>query len=462
MEPDIWGEVILIVLSMLLYGMFDSMEVAMRAAQKSRLLQWKEEGRYGAAAALLMRETPAPFVMALQIGLTCTSMAAAIGAGALTADQVLRWLVGRWPWLGLTWWVGALALALATVVMTYVMLVFGQLVPRAIARQHPERVACAFAPALIALARLCRGIRTGLTASATLVLWLWGQRHTPEFTQFIPITEEEVTTLMREGAERGIFEQVEQELIAGVFEFTDTAAREIMVPRVRIQSLDVTTPTDEVVRRLTEISYSRVPVYEGDLDHIVGILYFKDVLRAIGEGRPWEMRRLLHPPLYVPEMIQISRLLRMLQQRRLNMAIVVDEHGGVAGLITTEDLLEQLVGDISDEGEPEADALVTILPDGAMVAQGSAPLWELREQYALPLEESAHYHTMAGLMLARLGHIPQGGETIVEQGYSLTVVDMDGPRIARVKIERRAAEDTESPAEATSPGDAESSMPGSQ
>ncbi|HEY5870487.1 MAG TPA: transporter associated domain-containing protein, partial [Candidatus Tectomicrobia bacterium] len=137
-------------------------------------------------------------------------------------------------------------------------------------------------------------------------------------------------------------------------------------------------------------------------------------------------------------------------------------HGGVAGLITTEDLLEQLVGDISDEGEPEADALVTLLPDGAMVAQGSAPLWELREQYDLPLEESAHYHTMAGLMLARLGHIPQGGEAIVEQGYILTVVDMDGPRIARVKIEGRATEETEAQAEATAPGDAETSMPGSQ
>jgi putative hemolysin len=210
--------------------------------------------------------------------------------------------------------------------------------------------------------------------------------------------------MVREGAERGIFEKVEQELIAGVFEFTDTSAREIMVPRVRIQALDVTTPTDEVVRRLTEIGYSRVPVYEGDLDHIVGVLYLKDVLRAIGEGRPWEMRRLLHPPLYVPEMVQISRLLRMLQQRRLHMAIVVDEHGGVAGLVTTEDLLEQLVGDIRDEGEPEADALVTMLPDGAMVAQGSAPLWELRERYALPLEESVHYHTMAGLLLAS-GHI---------------------------------------------------------
>jgi putative hemolysin len=265
--------------------------------------------------------------------------------------------------------------------------------------------------------------------------------------------------MVREGAERGIFEKVEQELIAGVFEFTDTAAREIMVPRVRMQALDVTTPTDEVVQRLTEIGYSRVPVYEGDLDHIVGVLYLKDVLRAIGEVRPWEMRRLLHPPLYVPEMVQISRLLRMLQQRRLHMAIVVDEHGGVAGLVTTEDLLEQLVGDIRDEGEPEADALVTVLPDGAMVAQGSAPLWELRERYALPLEESVHYHTVAGLLLARLGHIPQGGEAIVEQGYTLTVVDMDGPRIARVKIERRAAEEMESPAEAASSGNAEANVP---
>jgi putative hemolysin len=462
MESDIWGEVILIVLSGLLYGTFESMEVAIRAAQKSRLLQWKEENRYGAGAALCVRETLEPFVMTLQIGLTCTGMAAAIGMGALTSGQALPWLLARWPWLGLTWWVGALALALAIALLTYGMLVFGQLVPRAIAQQYPESVACLFAPALVALTRLCRVVRTVLTASASIVLWLGGQRRIPEFTSLIPITEEEVTTMVREGAERGIFEKVEQELIAGVFEFTDTAASEIMVPRVRMQALDVTIPTDEVVRRLMETGYSRVPVYEGDLDHIVGVLYLKDVLRAIGEERPWEMRRLLHPPLYVPEMVQISRLLRMLQQRRLHMAIVVDEHGGVAGLVTTEDILEQLVGDIRDEGEPEADALVTVLPDGAMVAQGSAPLWELRERYALPLDESVHYHTVAGLLLARLGHIPQGGEAIVEQGYALTVVDMDGPRIARVKIEQRSAEETGSPAEAGSSDNAVASMPDPQ
>src|SRR5262245_48448369 len=313
MESDIWGEVILIVLSGLLYGAFESIEVAIRAAQKSRLLQWKEENRYGAAAALLMRETLEPFVMTLQIGLTCTGMAVAIGVGALTLVHVLPWLLARWPWLDLTWWIGVLVLVLTIALLSYIMLVFGQLVPRAIAQQYPERVVCVFAPTLVALTRLCRVLRTGLTASARVVLWLGGQGRIPEFTSLIPITEEEVTTMVREGAERGIFEKVEQELIAGVFEFTDTAAREIMVPRVRMQALDVTTPTDEVVQHLTETGYSRVPVYEGDLDHVVGVLYLKDVLRTIGEGHPWAMRRLLHPLLYVPEMVQISRLLRMLR-----------------------------------------------------------------------------------------------------------------------------------------------------
>ena len=454
MAAEIWGMLALIGLAVLWYGICDGAEVALYAAQKSRLLQWQEEGRHSAAVALLIRDAPGQFVMTLHIGMTCAGMVAAVCVGALTVGQGLPWLVARWPWHSSAWWLDVLSLALVTACLTYVMLVFGQLVPRAIAQQYPEHVVCWLARPLMALTRLCRVVRTVLTASATVVLWVFGQRRPPEFTPLTPITEEDVTTMVREGAERGIFETVEHELIAGVFEFTDTATREVMVPRVRIQALDVTTPADEIVRRLTDIGHSRVPVYEGDLDHIVGVLYFKDVMRAIGEGQAWNVQSLLHPPLYVPEMVQISRVLRMLQQRRLNIAIVVDEHGGVAGLVTTEDLLEQLVGEIRDEGEPETDALVTMLPDGAMVAQGSAPLWELRERYALPLEESAHYNTLAGLLLAHLGHIPQGGETIVEQGYSLTVVDVDGPRIARVKVERRASEQPENAAGASSSGNA--------
>lgn len=452
MAAEIWGMLALIGLAVLLYGICDGMEVALRVTQKSRLLQWQEEGRRSAAAALLIREAPEQFVMTLHIGMTWCAMTAAVCAGALTVGQGLPWLMVHWPWLSATWWLEVLSLALVMACLTCVMLVCGQLVPRAVAQQHPEGVVCALARPLIALTGLCRVVRTVLTALATVVLWAFGQRRPPEFTPLTPITEEDVTTMVREGAERGIFETVEHELIAGVFEFTDTAAREVMVPRVRIQALDVTIPPDEIVPRLTDIGHSRVPIYEGDLDHIVGVLYFKDVMRAMSQGQGWDVLSLLHPPLYIPEMVQISRVLRMLQQRRLNMAIVVDEHGGVAGLVTTEDLLEQLVGEIRDEGEPEVDALVTMLPDGAMVAQGSAPLWELSERYALQLEESAHYHTLAGLLLARLGHIPQGGETIVERGYSLTVVDVDGPRIARVKIERRASEEAESATGASSSG----------
>lgn len=437
---ELWGTYILVGLAIPVYGICAALETALRTAQKSRLLQWQEDRVGGAALALQLREDPEQSIMTLQIGMTCCSITAAVLVGALAIGQGRAWLEALWPTSWLTIWVGRCILLVAAALLTYLTLVFGQFVPRALAQQHPERVVCWLARPLTALTELCHLLHAILAGSSVAVLWLLGQQRPPTFMPFTAITEEDVTTMVREGAERGIFETVEHELIAGVFEFTDTAAREVMVPRVHMQALEISTPQDEVVHRLFAMGYSRIPVYDGDLDHILGILHAKDVFRALGEERSWDVRSLIHPPLYVPEMVQISRLLRMLQQRRLNMAIVVDEHGGVAGLITTENLLEQLVGDIHDEDETEGDALVTALPDGALIVQGSAPLWELREHYALPLQESTHYHTLAGLLLTRLGHIPQGGETIIEEGYTCTVVDMDGPRIARVKIERRATE----------------------
>jgi putative hemolysin len=322
-------------------------------------------------------------------------------------------------------------------VLTYALLLCGQLIPRAIAQHYPEHILCWMSRPLIILTKICGVTRGLLTASLTVVLWILGQRHLPEPESSAPITEEAVTTMVQEGAERGIFEALELELIEGVFEFTETAAREVMVPRVRIEALEVNTTPQDVLRQMSEIGHSRVPVYNGDLDHIVGVLYLKDVMRAIAEGQYWELRHLLHPPLFVPETVQISLLLRTLQQQHLNMAIVIDEHGGVAGLVTIEDLLERLVGEIRDEWEPDEEAEIVQLPDGAWVIQGNVPLWELRERFALPVEESPDYQTLAGFLLARLGRIPKGGETIHEYGYTFTVVDMEGPRIARVKVEQR-------------------------
>lgn len=441
MIPRLFGVYLFIGLAIVAYSICTAMEAALRAAQKNRLLQWHAEGRSSAAVALQIREAPEQYMMTLQIGMVCSSIVAAVLLSTLAPSQ--HWLDSVWPSSPLAPYLAYGTLVGQSVLLAYIILVCGQFIPRAIAQQHPEQLLCWFARPLLIITRACRILHALLTLSASALLWLLGQPRPMTFAPLATITEEDVTTMVREGAERGIFEAVEQELIAGVFEFTDTAAREIMVPRVHIQALEVTTPTEEVIRHLTEIGYSRVPVYEGDLDHILGILYFKDVFRALGEERPWQIRHLLHPALYVPEMVQISRLLRMLQQRRVNMAIVVDEHGGVAGLVTTEDLLEQLVGDIRDEDETETDALVVSLPDGALIVQGNAPLSALRERYALPLAESPDYHTLAGLLLARLEHVPKGGETVLEHDYTLTVVDMDGPRIARVKVQRCPPADIE-------------------
>lgn len=440
-SDNLWGEIILIGLALLLRGACHGAEVALLTAQKSRLQEWQEDGRPGAADALLMYETPERFRLTIQVAMIFTGVFAAAVAGAVAVQQVVPWLTAQWSASGFVAWAPVLTVALAICLLTYVTLIVGQLVPRAVALQHPEWVLCLVARPFRRLTRLSGAVRAALMISVRCVLWVLRQRPPSEESSLMTITEETVTTMVREGADRGIFEEVEHELIEGVFEFTDTAAREVMVPRVHIQALDITTSPEDVLHKMSHIGHSRVPIFSGDLDHIVGVLYFKDLLRAISDGTSWSLYGLLHQPLFVPETVQISQLLRTLQQQRLNMAIAIDEHGGVAGLVTMEDLIEQLVGEIGDEDEAERDPQVINLPDGAMVVRGSIPLWELRERYALPVEESSDYQTIAGLLLARLGRIPQGGEAIIERGYRFTVVDMEGPRIARVRIEPSLSED---------------------
>ena len=440
-SDSIWAEVGLIGLAVLLQGVCQGVEVAILAVRQSRRQQAVTADRPSAAVVGLILESPERFLTTIQIGKTCCGMFAAILAGVVVVRDVASWLLGWSEGFGGAIWSMPLAFVLVLGGLTYVSLIVGQWVPQVIAQQHLDAVLRWVARPLVMLTRLCVAIRLLCTASLTVVLWLLRHPRLTAEAAAAAITEEDVTTLVREGAERGIFEEVEHELIEGVFEFTDTAAREIMIPRVRIQALDVNTPPDEVIHKMGDNGHSRVPIYSGDLDHVVGVLYFKDLIRAISEERAWTLRSLLHPPLFVPETVQISRLLRTLQQRRLNMAMVVDEHGGVAGLVTVEDLLEQLVGEIADEDEPMPDAQIVQMPDGSLVIQGSMSLWDLHERFDLPVEASADYQTLAGLLLARLGRVPQGGETIVEHGYRFTVVDMDGPRVVRVKAERYLPEE---------------------
>jgi CBS domain containing-hemolysin-like protein len=212
--------------------------------------------------------------------------------------------------------------------------------------------------------------------------------------------------------------------------------REIMTPRPHIQGLAMATPPEEVLRRAVVIGHSRIPVYRDSMEQPVGIIVIKDLLRAAAQGAPFSLPDLLRPPLFIPETSRISVLLREFQRHHQSLALVVDEHGSVVGLVTLEDMLEEIVGEIRGEGEVETPPFAQRLPDGSYVLDGFAPIRDVRTRLALPVEESSDYQTVAGFLIHSLGAIPKPGASIAGGGYRWTVVDMEGPKITKVKVER--------------------------
>jgi putative hemolysin len=249
------------------------------------------------------------------------------------------------------------------------------------------------------------------------------------------VSEEEVKYLLREGTEKGVFEKLEDELVRSIFEFADRTVREIMVPRVNIVGLDVDTPPEEVLRRAADIRYSRIVVYRRSVEHPVGIVAVRALFRLVARGETPVLAHVMRPPFFVPETARVSRLLRDFQRRRQYLALVVDEYGGVVGLVTLEDLLEEIVGEIREPGE-NVPAYVTRLSDRAYVVDGSAPVRELREALDVPVPDSLDYTTAAGFLITALGSLPTPGVALSRDGWRWTVVDMDGPRVTKVKLER--------------------------
>ncbi|HLA79893.1 MAG TPA: hemolysin family protein, partial [Vicinamibacteria bacterium] len=249
------------------------------------------------------------------------------------------------------------------------------------------------------------------------------------------VSEEEIKHLVKEGRDQGLLDQTEMDLIHSVFQFSETPVKKVMVPRPKIFALDVATPPGEVERLMVEGGFSRIPVFEGSVDNIMGLIYGKDALRLLEKRQPVVIRKILHPAHFVPETKKVGELLKELQKRRTHMAIVIDEHGSVTGLVTLEDLLEEIVGEIQDEYDWE-ERPVEKLKDGSLVVDGTVSATELREGHEVPIPESAEFETVAGFMLDVLGSMPKGGEVVTVGDYRLTVVDVEKNRISKVKIER--------------------------
>jgi putative hemolysin len=357
-------------------------------------------------------------------------LASAIGGAA--AIGYLKPQIAALPIPLVARWSEAIALVIVVVPISYFSLVLGELVPKSLALRYSEQIACFVARPIEFLARVSAIFVKVLTASSNAVLRLLGGKDV-EGASFISV--DEVKSLIREGAAKGIFNEMEKELIHSVFEFADTSAKAVMIPRTEIHAVDVHSSLAEVAKSFVDSGFSRIPVYEGELDKIIGILYNKDVFKALQEKSDFRVRDHLHPAFFVPSTLPISELLKQLQRRRLAVALVVNEFGEVEGLVTLEDLVEEIVGEIRDEYDREERGPVERLPDGSMVIQGSALLKDLKTDFDLPFEESPDYHTLAGFMLARLKRIPRGGEWVEEHGYKLTIVDMEGRRILKIKVE---------------------------
>jgi putative hemolysin len=367
----------------------------------------------------------------VQIGITLFGTFAAVFGGASIAD-VLQVYLETIP--AIAPYAAGIAATVVALAISYLSLIIGELVPKRLALQNAEGIAVLIAPMMWWLARLTAPVVWFLTISTELVLRLLGRRNVEEQL----VTEDDIMALVREGADVGTVEAAEKDIIHNVFTFTDRAVRSVMTPRTQIVALDIDTPMSEVMKIIADNGYSRLPVYEGSLDHILGIVYVKDILHAWPHPDQADLRSLLRPPMHVLESQRAAAVFQQLKQKRNALAIVLDEYGQVAGVVTLEDMLEELVGDIGDEYD-EADESFVRREDGTYLVDGLMPFEDARERLHLPavaedLVRAHGFETLAGFMLALLGRIPIAGDTVRWEGFSFEVIDMDSRRIDKVLV----------------------------
>ncbi|HEY64871.1 MAG TPA: HlyC/CorC family transporter [Caldilineae bacterium] len=431
---EILLEVSLILILILLNGFFAAAEIAVISARRGRLQVLASEGHPGAQRVLALQQDPSRFLSTVQIGVTLVgALASAIGGAS-----VVRFLEPRLAALPLPWsaaYVEAVAILLVVAVISYLSLVVGELVPKKLALRRAEALAMALSAPLDRLACLAHPLVWILTRSSDFVLQLvvgLSDLLSPaEKEKEAGVTDEEILAMLREGVAMGVFHPSEQALVQGVFRFADRRVQEVMRPRADITAVEASTPVAEVLELARQRGFSRYPVYEGDLDHIVGLVHVKDLLSDDDPQRP--VRETVREPLLVPDSLRLIELLRQFQRAGTHLAIVLDEYGGTAGLVTLEDLLEEIVGDIEDE-HPHPEPGLRRRPDGALIVPGTMPVHDLAQTLHLTILEHAPYDTVAGLILYLLGRIPRPGEEVTYAGYRLVVQEMEARRIKQVMI----------------------------
>ena len=427
-------QIILLLVLILVNAFFAASEIAIISLNDNKIRKMAEEGHKKAKLVLKLTADSSNFLATIQIGVTLAGFLTSATAAQSLAEPLARWFIGLVP--SMSGYLGAIqsvSVVVITLIMSYFSLVFGELVPKRVAMQKSEAISFAVIGVLRVVAVVTRPFVKLLSVSTNLVVRLFGlDPHADEEN----VTEEEIRMMVDVGGEKGVIEDVQKTMIDNIFEFDDITAEDIMTPRTDVESVEVGDGIEEALRAGVDGGYSRLPVYEEDIDNIIGVLYVKDLLPYVGQAIPADItiRHIVRETYFIPGTKKCGDLLSEMTEKHIQMAVVVDEYGGFAGIVTMEDLLESIVGNIQDEFDHEEEE-VTRLDENVFDVDGSINIEELGNLLGVTLPEG-EYDTVAGFIMDVLGRIPGEDEQpiVTYENVTFTVMKMDERRIERVHI----------------------------
>ncbi len=421
-------EILVLFLLILLNSLFVISEMAVVSARKARLQQLANEGNKRAATALSLAQNPNTFLSTVQIGITLVSILLGAVSGPTFSEPVAN-VFKQWP--PLSPYADSLALGIVVVLITALSLVLGELVPKRVALQNPERIAASISGPMILLSKIFSPLVWLFGRLTDFFLQILGVKPTKE----LPVTEEEIQLLIDQGTEAGIFEEAEQDMVEGVFSLGDSRVYSLMTPRTEITWLDITDTPDEIREKISKTPVSRFPVCQDGLDNVLGFVKARDLLVPPGlSSEEFKLKDKLRAPIYVPETLLASRALEVFKEKNAEIMLVIDEFGSLQGMITLNDIIEEIVGDVEVESQATQRQDGSWLLDGRLEKDNFKEIFEIE---AMPNEKE--YETLSGFVMMSLGRVPQASDHFEWNGLRFEVMDMDGRRVDKVLVTTQPA-----------------------
>ncbi len=430
---DLGFEIFFVFLLVVGNGVFAMTEIAVVSARKARLQQWANEGNLKAKRALALANSPNHFLATIQVVITLVTLLTGAYGGSTIADKISAQLEG-WPLIGQ--FRERIALTLVVIGVTFLQVVIGELVPKTLALHNAEKIASFVAWPMQMISRIAYPIVAFLGFVTDTILRVMGSRPSSE----PPVTGDEINVMIAQGTEAGIFQESQQDMVESVIELNERRINSIMTPRPDISWIDINSTPDELREMILSSTYSRFPVCRDSLDEVLGIIHTKDMLADCISGRPIDIEAHTRKPLTIPETIPVLKSLESFKESGIHIALVIDEYGSLQGLVTLNDILEAIVGDIASHDQKDGNPSAVKREDGSWLVDGMQTIEDFKDLMKidhLPEEDNDTYQTLGGFVMMQLGRIPKEGEHFQYQDIRYEVMDMDGNRVDKVMVKRQ-------------------------